>query len=179
MDIKSTINKHIQSSFKTETGWGDTVTDRQSNGIGFAHVPARGQLEVLMLSEDPVSYVGHYHDGRMRPCTHSGCQYCAKQLGSQRRWVFAVYDCSKNCTRLLELGAAPAGQLHQHAVDYQGLLGLRFRFTKSGGTLRSSISIELTGLSRVPVADLPEQIDVGNVLRKIWTEQTSSKLLSS
>jgi len=103
---------------------------------------------------------------------------CSDGKGTQKRWVFPVHDCGRGATRLLELGEAPSGQLIRYAQDYQGLLGLRFRFSKPGGTLRSTIQIELTGLARVPAGELPECPDVLAVMTKIWTDQATKKLIS-
>lgn len=178
MNPKTIVDKMISTSFKTETGWGDSFEDRHQDGVGFAHVPARGSLEVLFLQDAPVTFTGHYVDGRMKPCVHNGCTLCAKGIGTQRRWVFAVYECARGATRLLELGASPANQLQHYAIDYQGLLGLRFRFSKPGGTLRSTITVDLTGSARVPESELPTCPDTAELMRKIWTDQTTKKLIS-
>lgn len=178
MNNKFDTSRMIGESFQTETGWGVPSESGDPPGIGFAHVPARGNLEVVFLHDAPVNFQGHYYDRRMKPCVHNGCTMCAKGVGKQRRWVFAVYECERGVTRLLEIGATPANQLQQFALDYQGLLGLRFRFSKPGGTLRSPISVELCGAARVPETELPECPNIGEVLRKIWTDQTTKKLIS-
>jgi hypothetical protein len=177
-DLKAIVDKRIAANFKVESGWGDAAEDTTAAGVGFAHVPARGQLEILMLADTPMFFRGHYIDGRMKPCSHGGCSMCNDGKGTQKRWVFPVYDTARGATRLLELGEAPAGQLMRYAIDYQGLLGLKFKMSKPGGTLRSTISVELSGLARVPAGELPECPDVLAVMSKIWTDQTSKKLLS-
>lgn len=178
-DIDARIAKRLESSFKVEEGWGDAAEQAAAPGVGFVHVPARGDLEILFLADEPKTFIGHYVDKRMRPCTHNGCSLCADGMGTQKRWVFPVYDCARGATRLLELGAAPAGQIHRFALDYQGLIGLRFRLSKPGGTLRSTIQVELTGMARVPATELPECPNVLEVMGKIWTDQATKKLIQT
>jgi hypothetical protein len=178
-DIDARIAKRLESGFHVEADWGSPGEVKGEGGTGFLHVPARGHLEILCLSDVPASYKGHYLAGRMQPCMRVNCAACAKGVGQQSRWVFSVYDCNRGVTGLLELGCVPAGLLQQFSRDYGGLRGLRFKLLKAGGTLRGRIEIELSGLSKLPSGELPDPIDVPEALKKMWSEQSSKALLGT
>src|SRR5258708_1093299 len=141
-DFTLRAKKMMADSFEVEEGWRDGQDQEAASGTGFVHVPARGTLEVYVLSEQPVSYKGHYTGGRMRPWGRGGCIPCSRSVGVQRRWVFSVYDIGRRVSGLLDLGDAPAGLVRDFSTEYGGLRGLRLRLGKAGGTLRGRIEVE-------------------------------------
>jgi hypothetical protein len=64
----------------------------------------RGELVLVVLSERPIFYTGHYVGGRMAPCAGSGCEYCATGIGAQVRYCVAVADTTTRRTGLIEFG---------------------------------------------------------------------------
>lgn len=176
-DFTDRAKKMIADSFEVEEGWRDGQENEAASGTGFVHVPARGSLEIYVLSEEAMSYKGHYTDGRMRPCLRNGCIACSRSIGIQRRWVFSVYDIGRRVSGLLDLGDAPAGLIRDFSNQYGGLRGLRLRLGKAGGTLRGRIEVELGGLSRVPNSELPDSVNVADCLRKMWSDQSSKDIL--
>jgi hypothetical protein len=77
---------------------------RDKTDFHWMHVPVGGSLNLCLLPADPVWYVAHWLSGRMLPCEGQECKLCAKSLGTQIRYVFAVVEISTRRSGLIELG---------------------------------------------------------------------------
>lgn len=179
LDIDLRVKGMIAKGIEIEDDWGEVGDAKLAGGTGFIKIPARAQLEIIVLSEKPASYKGHFNAGRMVPCSRGTCALCARGIGLQQRTVFAVYDCQRSMSGMLELGPSPTGMVRDYATNSGGLRGLRLRIQRAGGTIKGRIEVELSGLSLVPSADLPEPCDVSAALRKMWADQTSKELLKA
>jgi len=67
-------------------------------------VGGKTALNVVVLSEKPLWYVGHFHKGRMVPCYGDGCVLCQDGVGRQVRYVLGVVEVTSQRVGLLEVG---------------------------------------------------------------------------
>ncbi len=148
-------------------GWGDTTREAGEQSWAWIHVPARSSVEVIILSEAPVRYRGHWVDGRMRPCCGAACPYCERRMGGQVRYAFACYDLAARASALLEIGAGAAGVIREASEREGRLRGLAFRLRKQDGRDRGRIIIEPVAVA-VRVADLPRGEDPSAHLLRGW-----------
>ena len=72
------------------------------------HCPVGGSLNLCLLPGKPIWYVAHWHNGRMIPCDGDDCILCARQMGTQIRYVFACVEISTRRPGLIELGKTNA-----------------------------------------------------------------------
>ena len=72
-------------------GWGSEQRPPRSSAR-WLHVPASKCVEVVFLSEEPFSYLGHWFEGRMQPCVGlPECVACRYHTGTQDRVAFSVF----------------------------------------------------------------------------------------
>lgn len=88
-------------------GWGDPEKEAESHEVNCVHVPARSPLAVVILSECPVRYFGHWAGRTMRLCPGPDtCPFCARGMGGQHRYAFSVYLPDTGAKSFLEAPAS-------------------------------------------------------------------------
>lgn len=90
----------------------------------------RNDLEIIILSERPVWYTGHYYGGRMAPCSGPGCDACAAAVGAQVRYCFAVAESVSRRAGLMEMGRSNGLQIQDWMHRNGGLRGMRLMVRK-------------------------------------------------
>lgn len=152
------------------TGWGCPEEEIGSNSFLWLHVPARGSLDVTILSASPVRYKGHWAGGRMQPCKGADCcRWCELRMGGQVRYAMAVWDNGGDRGALLEVGPRTATDLQELMKVRSGKLrGLRVTLTKEGGADRGAIRASFGGPHGGP---LPDDYDVAEHLRRAWERE--------
>jgi hypothetical protein len=101
----------------------------------------KGILVVVMLSERPIWYTGHYVGGRMAPCCGSGCDYCATGISAQVRYVVACAESSTRRVGLIEFGRAN-GLLIRDWINRQGTMrGMVLEISKHSKNVQSRTEI--------------------------------------
>lgn len=126
----------------TGSGWepsGDSVAS--SDFRWYKVRPGKG-LDVVVLSEEPLWYQGHYHQGRMHLCAGTDCRYCADQIGAQTRYCLAVAEVSTRRPGLLEMGRTVALEVRDLADRRGGLRGLRIFIAKHSNSRHSRMEVE-------------------------------------
>jgi hypothetical protein len=102
----------------------------------------REALEIVVLSDEPAWYTGHYVGGRMCPCCGSGCEFCGAGIGAQVRYVFAVAALKTRRVGLIELGKSN-GQLVRDWIARAGQLrGMVLDVSKHGKSMQSRTELE-------------------------------------
>ncbi len=91
---------------------------------------ARCDLHLVVLSEVPVWYTGHFLGGRMVPCVGSECDACAAAIGAQVRYCFAVAEMSSHRVGLIEMGRANGLQIEDWTHRNGGLRGMQLELFK-------------------------------------------------
>jgi len=95
-------------------------------------VPVTGSLQLTVLSERPMWYVGHFHEQRMVPCPGQGCEACACGVGRQIRYTFAVADWETRRSGLLEVGQQNGLLIQSWCARNGGLRGMMLDLSKAG-----------------------------------------------
>lgn len=133
-------------------------------------VPVRGSLRITVLSEKPTWYTGHYMRDRMIPCVGHGCEGCARGVGAQIRYAFAVADWETRRCGLLEVGRQNGLLLQDWMVRNGGFRGMAVDLCKQGSQRQSRTVLrylEEEGTAWAMGLDVPE---VGLALYLTWTK---------
>lgn len=93
-------------------------------------VSTRRPLSVVILSEEPLWYAGHYVQNRMWPCLGKDCELCRDGIGAQLRYVFAVAEISAGKVGLLEVSRVIATTLREWISRRGQLKGMTVEFQK-------------------------------------------------
>jgi len=152
-------------------GWGEENERPSIISLPWFHVPVRGELRVAIVSEKPVRYVGHWLGGGMRKCEGAVCSFCSRGVGSQFRYVVAVFEPHLGSVGAVELGQNAAGDLRAASEEMGGLRGLGVRFYRDGEGVRARVRVEPCMECQRHPDDLPEPPDIGGFLRGLWGRQ--------
>lgn len=93
-------------------------------------VSPRRSLVVVVLSEQPLWYSGHFLDGRMWPCCGTGCEMCAHGIGGQVRYVLACAEVSTRRVGILEIGRGIGLQVRDWIERHETLRGMQLELQK-------------------------------------------------
>jgi len=153
---------------RLDEGWGDTSAAPSSSYCWF-HIPAVGALDVVILSEVPTRYTGHFVGRTMRPCQNRGCHWCEVGLGKQLRWVLSVVDMVSGVRGCIEVGAAAAEAIRATTAELGELRGCRVRLSRATTAKNSEVLVGSKG--REPASAVPEAVDVFRLLSDMWRKQ--------
>lgn len=103
----------------------------------------RASLVLVVLSEAPVWYTGHYVGGRMVPCIGAGCDCCAAAIGAQVRYAVAVAEISSRRTGLIEFGRSNGLALRDWAAQGFGLRGMTIEVVKHTKSVQSRTEVRM------------------------------------
>lgn len=133
------------------------------------HPNGQEPLGLLIISEAPVSYPGHYSRGRMRPCTGEGCQLCEKNVGKQARYVFCAVRIRDGKIGILELGR-PAALVVRDLAQVRGRIkGLAITLFRASDSKHSRIEVKaFEGIVPKPFMNF-QPLDVTRVLEVTWS----------
>ena len=153
---------------RLEEGWGDTAAAPSSTYCWF-HIPIVGGLDVVILSEVPTRYTGHFVGRQMRPCSNRGCHWCEVGLGKQLRWVLSVVDMVSGVRGCIEVGAAAAEAIRVTTAELGELRGARIRLSRATTARNSEVLVGSKG--REPASAVPDPVDVSRLLSDMWAKQ--------
>lgn len=122
-------------------------------------------LVLLVLSEAPHWYRGHFYRGRMIPCLGEGCKVCAEKVGAQLRFVVAAADVGTHRSGLLEVGNTVALELRDLAVRHDGLKGLVVEISKHSFSRQSRMELKYVDREEPPWW---REIDVPDIELALW-----------
>lgn len=98
-------------------------------------------LVLTVLSEKPVSYVGHYVKSRMVPCLGDDCRLCHDGVGRQLRYCFAAAEVTTRRTGLLEVGRSVACQIQDWIPRHGSFRGMVLEFTRHSYSRQSRMEV--------------------------------------
>lgn len=149
-----------------------SVADRTD--FHWFHCPVGSSLNLCLLPGKPVWYVAHWVNGRMIPCEGDDCELCAKELGSQIRYVFSVVEISTRRAGLIELGKTNALLIR----DWGGLDGyptfVAFEVYRPGRAKQSRLDVSRIEEKCLPWAMRIPIPDPMTALRLTWERQSLS-----
>jgi len=87
-------------------------------------VPSGRILQLIIISDGPLGYSGHFARGRMKPCQGEGCQLCSEGVGVQLRYLLAGVEPATRRVGIWDMGRSVALEVRDLAVSQGGLRGL-------------------------------------------------------
>lgn len=162
---------------KLSEGWGSPDGLRSEDQWTWFHANGEEPLALVVLSETPTSYVGHYVAGRMRPCDGDSCTFCERGTGRQARWVMCCVRVKDGVIGMLEVGKPLALQIRDWSESRGRLRGLAIELYRASRSKHSRIEIaRFEGTVPLPFLKFPS-LDVPKVLKATWaTAQTSARI---
>lgn len=126
------------------------------------HVPAKERIRVVVLSAAAYRYEAHWVNGRMRICGGAGCDWCARRMGLQARYVLSVMDTEVRCKALLEVGPVTCVAIKEAAEAAGALRGLKFVLRHEGERKAGRLIAEEDGswlaMELLPIEEDPESV---------------------
>lgn len=182
-------------SIEIVQGWGVPQGAARDFRSPFLRIPAGHVLSVVLLSEVPVRYYGHWSSGGVRPCGDPICELCDEGVGRQERYVFDCFHCDDDRTAVWECSRTLAFRMRELAGEPASMRGSCWKVWKAGEKAGSRTEVELwTGgelwcISKfgllqgssdtVPEVDLPVGRGASDVLRRWWSSRGWLRDLSS
>lgn len=158
-------------------GWGDEPGQYGAAPFNWLHVPHVRPLPVVILSDVPVKYRGHWFQSAMQACTGDGhCPLCERGIGGQIRVILAVYDLRLRALGLIELSAATAAEIRSISEAHGHLRGLVVELSKEAGRPRGRVLVGEPDRTVPPSPDpLPPVPDIRAALKATWARAESRK----
>lgn len=137
------------------------------------HCSPGEKLGLLILSEKPYGYAGHYVRGRMRNCAGEGCKTCERGIGKQARYVMSACRIRDGKIGILEVGRPAALMIRELAQGRGRLRGLAIQLEREGVSKHSRIEVAVfEGIVPKPFESFPA-LDVPRVLELTWATALS------
>lgn len=151
-------------------GWEVDEDVRDWSDWTWFKVRAGQVVRLVLLSEAPLWYAGHFSKGRMVPCEGAGCKLCAAQIGRQVRYVFGAAAAETGRTGLIEVGKATALQIRDWIPRRGGLRGMVVAFAKATFAKQSRTEVEFCDVDAPGWAAGLSAPDVRRALEATWTK---------
>lgn len=135
------------------------------------HVPITGALVLAILSVSPVWYVGHFEKGRMRQCSGQGCEFCARGLGRQLRYIVSCMDPSTRQIGVLEFGSTVAQLIKQWSSGLGFMRGMIIEISRAHKSKHSRMEVNLIKETAPGYVHSTEPLDLEAVLVRTWERQ--------
>jgi hypothetical protein len=131
-------------------------------------VTGKNVLEVVVLSEVPSWYVGHFYGKRMVPCYGEGCRMCKDGVGAQVRYVLGCVEVSSKRIGLLEVGKS-VGDMIRDWVGRRGQLrGMWLELSKHSFSKQSRMECAYVEKEAPVFTRSLQSPDVKGALRATW-----------
>ena len=131
-------------------------------------VAPRECLNLVVLSERPMWYTGHFYRGRMAPCLEERCQACSEGIGSQIRYAFGVAEITTKRVGMIEMGRGNGLMLQDWSIRAGGLRGLMVEFSKHSKQSQSRTEVKYIDHPPPLWIDGLDGPDVGLALYLTW-----------
>jgi hypothetical protein len=134
-------------------GWEVPAGTKTWSTFHFFKVDPRHTMRLVILSDQPFWYVGHYvripGDGpgekanaRMVPCLQPHCEMCEDGIGQQLRYVFAAVDIDSKRIGIIEFSESNAELLRDWMSRNEGLRGMHIELSKHSLSAKSRTTIK-------------------------------------
>lgn len=165
------------SKVRLAQGWGEAGEKTPASpGFSWLHVPPGVGVSVVVLSESPLRYQGHWGGHAVIPCRRTTfqeeCVYCRHQVGLQNRFVLCVVAPLLQTVNLFECGESTARQIKAILDREAGkkLRGLSLHFRREGGRPRGAI-LAAEAKMEYGMAEMPPPVDIEAALLATWERQ--------
>jgi hypothetical protein len=139
------------------------------------HVPVGGSLVLVVLSVEPVWYVGHFAQGRMRRCRGDLCRACVDGVGRQIRYVVCAAEVSSRQIGMLEVGSAPMLHIRDRALARGGLRGMILDVSRPARSKHGRLEVSVFEESPPSWSVTTEALDLRMVLERTWAREVGTE----
>lgn len=149
-------------------GWDMPVEFQGWSDFHWWKISGNRVLNLVMVSEKPTWYSGHFVKGRMEPCYGEGCKACSEGVGAQARYIFAAVEPISRKIGLLEVSRTVALEFRDMSFERGQLRGTYFEISKHSRHKQSRMEIhKLPELDGFVIAAF-EVPDIKAALRLTW-----------
>jgi len=152
-------------------GWDPPTAVRDRCEFHWFHVTPGNVIVVVVLSQAPVWYVGHFEKGRMRRCDGPGCEMCAQGLGRQLRYVFCAVEISTRQNGLMEVSKSVAELLRDWSARNGGFRGMVLQVEKASKSKHSRMEVRFLDRNPPSWASEVQAVDILEALENTWSRQ--------
>lgn len=155
-------------------GWDPPAGTAGWSDFHWWKIPSGRVLQLIMVSEAPLGYSGHFTRGRMGPCYGEGCKLCLEGIGVQLRYLVAAVEPGTRRVGIWDVGRSVALELRDLASSRGGLVGLWIQASHHSHSKQSRTEIEVVE-TKCPSWVI--QIEPPNVVRALvstWQKQGSA-----
>jgi len=149
-------------------------------------VGAKRPLELVVLSDAPHWYIGHFivgkgsgegagGRGRMWPCAAPSCSVCEEGVGKQIRFCFAVVDVETRRVGLIEVSDSIGQLIRSWIPRNEGFRGMRLMFTRHSLSIKSRMEVEFLEQEVIGWWRDLEVPDPQIALELTWTKMRAGK----
>jgi hypothetical protein len=150
------------------SGWDVPAEQVPWTEFSWFKVKGSRSLVLVVLSDMPVWYTGHYWKGRMTPCLGADCEACSNQIGAQLRYVIGAVEYSTKRVGLLEISRSIAQELKEMMGRDESMKGMAIEFTKYSNAKNSRMIVtEVTFANGLTLSDY-HCPDILNALVATW-----------
>ena len=163
-------------------GWSEPGGPSEDYRSPFFHVPGGGEARLVLLSEVPVRYWGHWTRTGLQPCGDRSCRLCDEGVGRQLRYVFDAYVWDQMRVAVWEVSCQNATRIRDLVGEGSSCRGEGVVCWKSTGSRHSRTEVRLWegalpelaqrfGVSADRSVDFPLGLGAAAVLRRWWSAQ--------
>jgi hypothetical protein len=138
-------------------------------------VGAKRPLELVILSDVPHWYIGHFYEKRMWPCSAPGCPTCEDGIGKQIRFCFAMVDVETRRVGLIEVSDSIGQLIRAWVPRNEGLRGMHLLFSRHSLSIKSRMEVEFLEQEVVGWWRDLEVPDPKIALELTWTKMRAGK----
>ncbi len=150
------------------SGWEVPAEDTPWSLFHWFRVSPRGDLVLVVLSEEVLWYAGHFLDGRMIPCLGRECEMCRQGIAGQVRYVFAAAEISTHRVGMMEVGRSVGDLIRDWVGRHGGLQGMVLEFSKHSHSKQSRTEVKYIDREESPWYRQAPVPDVKAALRLTW-----------
>lgn len=150
------------------SGWEIPAEDTPWSQFHWFRVSPRGDLVLVVLSDEVLWYAGHFLEGRMCPCLGKECELCKQGIAGQVRYVFAAAEISSHRIGLMEVGRGVGELIRNWEPRHDGLRGMVLQFSKHSHAKQSRTEVTYVDRPQSPWYLQIAAPDVRTALRLTW-----------
>lgn len=151
-------------------GWDVPATGEPWSQFHWFRASPRGDLVVVVLSDQVLWYAGHFLESRMCPCLGADCEPCRQGIAGQVRYVFAVAEVATKRVGLMEVSRSVGELIRSWEARRDGMRGMVLSFSKHSHSKQSRTEVEYIDREEGPWYRSIAAPEVRKALRLTWTK---------
>lgn len=120
-------------------GWGVPEQATSEEQWTFIHCVPGSELHLVLLSDQPATWISHWFGQKRRTCKGANCMFCARQSRPVRRFLMSVWDLDLRGRCVFEFGEPTMNDFVSILDGADTGRGMAVRIYKDGRSKRSRI----------------------------------------